>query len=53
MLLHRVIFMWEGGIKDTSVHFVPSKQGRFYVSWVPDVQQQNRFIIKNGMKVSC
>ena len=43
-------FMWEGGIKDTSVQFVPSKQGRFYVSWVPDVQQQNRFIIKNGMK---
>ena len=28
-------FMWEGGIKDTSVQFVPSKQGRFYVSWVP------------------
>ena len=43
-------FMWEGGIKDTSVQFVPSKQGRFMVSWVPDVQQQNRFIIKNGMK---
>jgi len=43
-------FMWEGGIKDTSVQFVPSKQGRFIVSWVPDVQQQNRFIIKNGMK---
>ena len=43
-------FMWEGGIKDTSVQFVPSKQGRFYVSWVPDVQQQNRFIVKNGMK---
>ena len=30
--------MWEGGIKDTSVQFVPSKQGRFIVSWVPDVQ---------------
>ena len=43
-------FMWEGGIKDTSVQFVPSKQGRFIVSWVPDIQQQNRFIIKNGMK---
>ena len=43
-------FMWEGGIRDTSVQFVPSKQGRFLVSWVPDVQQQNRFIVKNGMK---
>jgi len=43
-------FMWEGGIRDTSVQFVPSKQGRFLISWVPDVQQQNRFIVKNGMK---
>ena len=43
-------FMWEGGIKDTSVQFIPSKQGRFYVSWVPDVSQQNRFIVKNGLK---
>ena len=43
-------FMWEGGIKDTSVQFIPSKQGRFYVSWVPDISQQNRFIVKNGLK---
>ena len=43
-------FMWEGGIKDTSVQFIPSKQGRFFVSWVPDVSQQNRFIVKNGLK---
>ena len=43
-------FMWEGGIKDTSVQFVPSKQGRFFVSWVPSVSQQNRVIVKNGKK---
>jgi len=43
-------FMWEGGIKDTSVQFVPSKQGRFFVSWVPSVGQQNRVIVKNGKK---
>ena len=45
-------FMWEGGIKDTSVQFIPSKQGRFYVSWVPDVSQQNRFIVKKWFKIS-
>jgi hypothetical protein len=43
-------FQWEGGIKDTSVHFLPSKQGRFFVSWVPDIHQQNRYITKNGKK---
>ena len=43
-------FQWEGGIKDTSVMFVPSKQGRFFVSWVPNVNQQNRVLIKNGRK---
>ena len=43
-------FQWEGGIKDTSVQFFPSKQGRFLVSWVPDVHQQNRYIIKHGKK---
>ena len=43
-------FQWEGGIKDTSVMFVPSKQGRFYVSWVPNKNQQNRVLIKNGRK---
>ena len=43
-------FQWEDGIKDTRVRFVPSKQGRFMVSWVPDPSQQNRHIIKNGKK---
>jgi len=43
-------FQWEDGIKDTSVMFVPSKQGRFMVSWVPNVIQQNRILIKNNMK---
>ena len=43
-------FQWENGIKDTSVQFLPSKQGRFFVSWVPDRNEQNRYIIKNGKK---
>ena len=43
-------FQWEGGIKDTRVLFVPDNKGRFIVSWVPDINTQNRFIIKNGCK---
>ena len=43
-------FQWEDGIKDTSVMFVPSNQGRFYVSWVPNKDQQNRVLVKNGRK---
>jgi len=43
-------FQWQDGVQDTSVMFVPSKQGRFYVSWVPNVNQQNRVVIKNGSK---
>ena len=43
-------FQWERGIKDTRVVFAPSKQGRFYITWVPPINLQNRFIIKNGIK---
>ena len=43
-------FQWESGIKDTRVEFTPSKQGRFMISWFPDSDQQNRHIIKNGVK---
>ena len=28
-------FIWENGIKDTNVKFVPNKDGRFLISWVP------------------
>jgi len=43
-------FMWEGGIKDTRVIFVPNNTGRFNVSWVPPKNLQNRVILKNGIK---
>ena len=43
-------FQWENGIKDTSVQFIPNKNGRFFVTWVPDKHQQNRYIVKNGTK---
>jgi hypothetical protein len=43
-------FQWEGGIKDTRVMFVPNKNGRFFVSWVPPIGLQNRYNIKNNIK---
>jgi hypothetical protein len=43
-------FQWENGIKDTRVIFVPNKDGRFRISWVPPANLQNRVIVKNGRK---
>jgi len=49
-LLTRGNFVWQGGVKDTVVNFMPNKNGRFLVSWVPPAELQNRVIIKNGVK---
>ena len=43
-------FQWAGGIKDTTVNFVPDNNGRFLISWIPPANLQNRVIIKNGVK---
>ena len=43
-------FQWESGVKDTRVVFFPSKDGRFFISWVPPKNLQNRVILKNGVK---
>ena len=43
-------FQWFNGIKDTSVIFSPTNNGRFYVSWVPPSHLQNNVISKNGRK---
>ena len=43
-------FMWREGIKDTKVEFIPNRNGRFFVSWIPPVSMQNRLIVKNGIK---
>jgi len=43
-------FNWVNGVKDTSVMFYPSTDGRFKISWVPPKNLQNRVIIKNGTK---
>ena len=43
-------FQWANGVKDTSVQFVPNKDGRFLISWVPPANLQNRIVLKNGSK---
>ena len=41
-------FQWENAKQDTKVIFVPNKDGRFLVTWVPPVHLQNKRYIKNG-----
>ena len=43
-------FSWKNGIKDTEVIWIPSKNGRFKVAWIPPVNIQNNSILKNGLK---
>ena len=43
-------FQWRNGIKDTKVEFIPDSNGRFYISWVPPLQLQNRVVLKNSSK---
>jgi hypothetical protein len=42
-------FQWENGNQDTRVIFVPNKNGRFFVTWVPPLELQNRRFLKNGV----
>jgi len=43
-------FMWEHGVKDTKVIFVPNNSGRFKITWVPPINLQNNVIIKHGIR---
>jgi len=43
-------FMWKNGEKDTEVVFVPDKQGRWRVSWIPKESERNKYIIKYNKK---
>ena len=42
-------FQWENAEQDTKVIFVPNKNGRFNVTWVPKVGLQNRRYKKQGV----
>ncbi|HEY6143743.1 MAG TPA: hypothetical protein VIV55_10065 [Flavobacterium sp.] len=43
-------FEWKDGIRNTTVIWKPNDKGRFLVSWIPDKELQNQFVIKpNGI----
>ena len=46
----RGAFQWKNGVKDTEVEFSPSKQGRFFISWLPPQNMINNIIQKDGIK---
>ena len=43
-------FQWKNGVKDTNVEFMPNNNGRFKISWIPEINLQNRVVVKNGIK---
>ena len=43
-------FQWANGKADTKVVWHPSKNGRFFISWIPDPELQNNVVIKQGLK---
>jgi hypothetical protein len=49
-VLTRGFFHWKNGEKDTEVIWTPDKNGRFIVSWIPDIAMRNNYITKNGIK---
>ena len=49
-LITKGSFQWKNGIKDSTVEFMPNRNGRFKVSWVPKIEMQNRIRLKNGIK---
>ena len=43
-------FQWQNGIKDSKVQFIPNNKGRFNISWIPEINLQNRVILKQGIR---
>ena len=43
-------FQWKNGIRFSEVEFIPNREGRFHVSWIPPKNLQNRVIVSNGVK---
>ena len=49
-VLTRGSFHWRNGEKDTEVIWTPDERGRFIVSWIPNSNLQNRYIMRGGVK---
>jgi len=48
--LTRGSFHWKDGVKDSKVVWAPDRNGRFFISWIPEARLQNKVITKNGLK---
>ena len=49
-VLTRGFFHWKDGEKDGEVIWTPDRNGRFLVSWIPEIAMRNNFISKNGTR---
>jgi hypothetical protein len=49
-VLTRGFFHWKDGEKDGEVIWTPDRNGRFLVSWIPEMGLRNKFISKNGTR---
>lgn len=45
-------FTWKGGIRDTEVVFVPSSEGRWFVSWMPPLELRNQKVTERGKPIA-
>ena len=45
-------FTWKGGIRDTEVVFVPSSEGRRFVSWMPPLELRNQKVTERGKPIA-
>jgi hypothetical protein len=43
-------FQWKNGVRFSSVEFMPNRNGRFNVTWIPPVHMQNKSYIVDGMR---
>ena len=43
-------FRWKNGVKDSEVIWSPNKNGRFFVTWLPRKELQNRVVEKTNYK---
>lgn len=48
-------FAWKNGVKFTEVEWRPNPKGRFLLSWIPNEEYRNKFLMKNvfGVKTKC
>lgn len=49
-LLVRGNFMWEGGVKDSKVVWYPCSNGKWEISWLPQIEKRNNYVEKKGLK---